>query len=68
MAEFAYNNTKNASTGYISFKLNCKSHPRVSYKENFNPRLKSRAAKELSFKFQELMTVCQQNFHYVQKL
>ena len=26
MAEFAYNNAKNASTGHILFKLNCEYH------------------------------------------
>ena len=29
MAEFAYNNAKNASTGYTPFKLNCGYHPRM---------------------------------------
>ena len=27
MAEFAYNNAKNASTGFTSFELNCEYHP-----------------------------------------
>ena len=30
IAEFAYNNAKNASTGFTSFELNCGYHPRVS--------------------------------------
>ena len=38
MAEFAYNNARNASTGSTPFKLNCKYHPRVSYKEDLDPR------------------------------
>ena len=32
MAEFAYNNAKNASTGLTPFELNCGFHPRASYK------------------------------------
>ena len=68
MAEFAYNNAKNASTGYTPFELNCGYHPRVSYKEDLDPRSKSKTAEELSSKLRELMTVCQQNLHHAQKL
>ena len=59
MAEFAYNNAKNASTSNTPFELNCGYHLRVSYKEDLDPRSKSRTAEELSSKLQELMTVCQ---------
>ncbi len=38
MAEFAYNNVKNASTSYTSFELNCGYHPKTSYKEDVDPR------------------------------
>ena len=41
IAEFAYNNTKNISTGYTPFELNYDFHPRVSYKEDVNPCSKS---------------------------
>ena len=58
MAEFAYNNAKNASTGHTSFKLNCGYHPCISYEENFDPRSKSKTAKELSSELRKLMTVC----------
>ena len=68
MAEFAYNNAKNASTGFTLFKLNCGYHPRVSYKEDLDPRSKSRTAEELSSELRELMTVCQQNLHHAQEL
>ncbi len=37
IVEFAYNNAKNASTGYMPFKLNCGYHSRASYKEDNNP-------------------------------
>ena len=50
IAEFTYNNTKNASTGYISFDLNYKYHFRISYKENLDPHLQSKIVKELSSK------------------
>ena len=68
MAEFAYNNAKNASTGYTPFELNCGYHPRVSYKEDLDPRSKSRTAEELSSELRELMIVCQQNLHHAQEL
>ena len=64
MAEFAYNNAKNASTGYTPFELNYRYHPWVSYEEDLDPRLKSRTAEELSSELRKLMTVCQQNLHH----
>ena len=67
-AEFAYNNAKNASTGYTPFELNCGYYPRVSYEEDLDPRSKSKTAKKLSSGLRELMTVCQQNLHHAQKL
>ena len=47
MAKFAYNNAKNASTGYTPFELNYGYHPRVSYEEDLGPHSKSRTAEEL---------------------
>ena len=38
MVEFAYNNAKNASTGHTPFELNCGYQPRMSYKEDVDPR------------------------------
>ena len=40
MAEFAYNNAKNASSGHTLFKLNCGYHPRMSYEKDVKPRFK----------------------------
>ena len=37
MAEFAYNNTKNASIDHTLFKLNYGYHPYISYKEGLDP-------------------------------
>ena len=36
MAEFAYNNAKNASTGYILFELNYGYYPRTFYKKDLD--------------------------------
>ena len=68
MAEFAYNNAKNASTGNTPFELNCGYHPQMSYKEEVNPRSKSKSADELSAKRIELMIVCQENLYHAQEL
>ena len=68
MAEFAYNNAKNASTGHMLFKLNCGYHPIVSFKENVDLRLKSRSANKLVEELRELMEVCCQNLFHAQEL
>ena len=68
MAEFAYNNAKNASSGHTPFKLNCGYHPRMSYKEDVDPRSKSKSADELSTELRELMIVCRENLHHAQEL
>ena len=68
MAEFAYNNTKNASTGYMFFELNWGYHPRVLYKKDFDPRSQSKTIQELSSELQKVMTVYHQNLHHAQKL
>ena len=68
MAEFAYNNAKNASTNHTLFKLNCKYYPWVFYKKDLDLYSKSKTAKKLSSKLQNLTAICQQNFHHAQKL
>ena len=68
MAEFAYNNAKNASTGHTFFELNCKYHPHISYKEDLDPRSKSKTTEKLSFELWNLMAICQQNLHHAQEL
>ena len=55
IAKFAYNNIRNASTSYIFFKLNCRYHPYVSYKEDLNLYLKSKTIEKLFFKLQNLI-------------
>ena len=68
MAKFAYNNTKNSNNGHMLFELNCDYHPCVSFTEKTNPCSQSKSANKLSAKLQDLMTVCQENLYYAQKL
>ena len=68
MAEFAYNNAKNASSSHTPFELNCGYHPRVLYKEDVDPRFQSKLADKLSEKFRKLMVVCRENLHNAQEL
>ena len=68
MAEFAYNNAKNASSGHTPFELNYGYHPRMSYEEDVDPRSHSKSANELLAELRELMIVCQENLHHAQKL
>ena len=64
MAEFAYNNAKNSSTGHTPFKLNCGYHPRVFFEENTDPRSELKSADELSAELRDLMTVCRENLYH----
>ncbi len=68
MAEFAYNNAKNASTGHTPFELNCGFHPRASYKEDVDPRSQSKSADELATELRELMAICRENLQHAQEL
>ena len=68
MAEFAYNNAKNASIGYTPFELNYSYHLRISYKENVDPRSKSKSADDLANELRELMIVCRKNLQHAQNL
>ena len=68
IAEFAYNNAKNASTGHTLFELNYGYYPRMLYKEDVDPRSQSKSADKLSAELRKLMIVCQENFHHTQEL
>ena len=68
MAEFAYNNAKNASTGHTPFELNCGYHPCVSFEEDTDSCFRSKTAKELTSELRKLMTVCRENLHHAQEL
>ena len=68
MAKFAYNNAKHASTGYTPFELNCGYHQRVSYKEDVDPRSRSKAADELTEELRNLIAACRKNLQHAKKL
>ncbi len=68
MAEFAYNNAKNASIGHTLFELNYGYHSRASYKEDVNPRSQSKSADELTTELNELMAVYRENLQHAQEL
>ena len=68
MAGFAYNNAKNASTGYTPFKFNCDFHLQVSFKDDVDPCSRSRSANKLAKELRKLMDICQQNLLHAQEL
>ena len=68
MAEFAYNNAKNASNGHTPFKLNCDYHSQILYKEDVNSRSQSKSADKLWAELKKLMIICWENLYHAQKL
>ena len=54
---FTYNNTKNANTGCIFFKLNCRYYFYFFHKKNFNLYPKSKNVEKLFFEFINLMAI-----------
>ena len=68
MAEFAYNNAKNASTGHTPFELNYAYYPWMSYEKKVDLYSKSKLAEKLSVELRELMIACLENPHHAQKL
>ena len=68
MAVFAYNNTKNLSTGHIPFELNCGYYFWILYKEKFDSRSKSKSVNKLSAELRELMIIYCENLYHTQKL
>ena len=63
MAEFAYNNSKHASIWYMPFELNCRYYPCVSYKNDVDPRSKSKVADKLTEKLRNLIVACRENYN-----
>ncbi len=55
MAEFAYNNTKNASIDHISFELNYGYHFKILFKEDIDLCLRSYSANKLAEELKELI-------------
>ena len=68
MAEFAYNNAKNASSGHTLFELNCGYHLRMSYEDDVDHHSKAKSADNLSVKLRELMIVCRKKLYHAQEL
>ena len=68
MAEFVYNNFKNASTDHTPFELNSSYHPQISYKEEVDPRCQSKSADKLLEELKELMIVYCKDLYHVQEL
>ena len=61
IAEFAYNNAKNAKTSPTSFKLNCGYYPRVLFEEDVDFYSRSHSVDKQAEKLRELIKVCCQN-------
>ena len=67
MAEFAYNNAKNASTNHTPFKFNYGYHLHVLFKENADSRSRSILADELLLELWKLISMYCKNFLHTQK-
>ena len=52
----------------MSFKLNCRYYLCISYKDDVNPRSRSKAADELTEKLRNLIAAYRKNLQYAQKL
>ena len=68
MAEFAYNNAKNANIGYTLFELNCGYYPQILYKDDSDLWSKFKLADKLSAELRECIIVCYKNLQHTQKL
>lgn len=64
MIEFAYNNTKNASTGNTLLELNDGFHQRVFYEGDIDPHTRSKTEEQLATELQSLISVYTQNLEY----
>ncbi len=60
MAEFAYNNAKNAITSHTPFELNCGYYPRISYEEDVDLCSQSKSANKLVTELREVMAICKE--------
>lgn len=65
IAEFAYNNAKNTSTGHSPFEIICVFYPSASYKDDVDPLSKSKVADKLATELRELTTVYRDNLENV---
>ena len=67
MAKFAYNNAKNVGTGHTPFELNYGYHPRMSYKEDVDPRFQSKSADKPAGELRKLLIICRKNLYHAQE-
>lgn len=68
MAKFVYKNAKNARTGHTFFKLNCRYHLHVFFKDETDFCSRSRSVNKLAKKLKNLILICQQNSLHTWKL
>lgn len=68
MAEFIYNNAKNANISYMLFKLNYGYHPRRFFEENTNSCSHLKTSDKLVVELKKLLAICHENLHHAQKL
>ena len=68
IAEFEYNNAKNASTGHMPFEFSYGFHPRVFFDDDVDFYSRSRSANELAKELRELIDICQQNLLHAWEL
>ena len=58
MAEFAYNNVKNASTSHKSFELKCNFYLQAFYEKDINLCFQLKLANKLVTKLKKLIAIC----------
>ena len=68
IAQFTYNNAKNASIGHMPFELNCNYHPQILYKEKVDSCSKSEITDKLAIELRELLIIFWENLHHTQEL
>lgn len=62
IAEFVYNNAKNASTGHTFLELNYGYYLRVFYKKSINSCSKSSTIDKLAVKLKDVIFIYKKNF------
>ena len=68
MAEFAYNNSRQASTMMSPFEALLGYHPQISYEDNCDPRSRSQTADKNAATLRDLMKELKVNLVELQEL
>lgn len=68
IADFVYNNVKNANIFYILFKLNYGYYPCICFENKTNSCWKVYLANKLVEKLRDLILICQQNLFNIQEV